>query len=61
MDEEVVSNYDKIRSTAMPLAVDQHNMAVLRLLSCQNVERVVEWLVIHRVAELCRSTGGASL
>ena len=45
------------RSTARPLAVDQHNMAGLRLPSCQNVKRVVEWLVIHRTAELCRSAG----
>jgi hypothetical protein len=50
----------KIRSTAMLLAVDRHNMAGLRLPSCQNVERVVEWLVIHRAAEECRSAGGAS-
>jgi hypothetical protein len=51
----------KIRSTAMLPAVDQHNMAGLRLPSCQNVKRVVEWLVIHRAAQLCRSAGGASL
>jgi hypothetical protein len=51
----------EIRSTAMPLAVDQHNMALLRLPPCQNVEPVIEWLVTHRAVELCRSAGGANL
>jgi hypothetical protein len=45
----------------MSLADDEHDMAGLRLPSCQNVKRVVEWLVIHRAAELCRSAGGTSL
>jgi hypothetical protein len=51
----------KIRSIAIPLAVDQHKMARLRLPSCQNVERVVQWLVIHQAAELRLSGGIANL
>jgi hypothetical protein len=57
----IAAREGKIRSTVMPLAVDQHNMAGLRLPSCQSVERVVEWLVIHRADELYLSAGSASL
>jgi hypothetical protein len=38
-----------------------HEIGLLRLPSCQDVNELVQWLAIRRAAELCQPSGGANL